>query len=400
MQSQTFDFTGGAGQKLSGRLDLPDSPPRGYALFAHCFTCTKNSLAAVRISRALAARGLGVLRFDFTGLGNSEGTFAEHGFSGDVADLIAAAKHMAEQGLPLRLLIGHSLGGAAVLAAAGQLPEIKAVATLAAPFDVNHVTGLFKDGLATIMEKGEAKVNLGGRLFTIRRSFVEDLRNHDQGARTAKLTHPLLVMHSPVDQIVGVENAAAIFQAARHPKSYISLDHADHLLTNEADAVYAADVIAAWASRFIGAAEPAEVPGEPGKIVVQETGGGKLQVQVVAGKTRFYADEPVEVGGLGSGPNPYDLLCAALGACTSMTVRLYAEHKQWPLSRMRVAVAHHKDKDLKPVDRFSREITIEGNLDPEQRARLLEIAERCPVHRTLEGGSAIETRAKEPVSGG
>jgi putative redox protein len=400
MQSQTFDFTGGAGQKLSGRLDLPDSPPRGYALFAHCFTCTKNSLAAVRLSRALAARGLGVLRFDFTGLGNSEGTFAEHGFSGDVADLIAAAKHMAEQGLPLRLLIGHSLGGAAVLAAAGQLPEIKAVATLAAPFDVNHVTGLFKDGLATIMEKGEAKVNLGGRPFTIRRSFVEDLRNHDQGARTAKLTHPLLVMHSPVDQIVGVENAAAIFQAARHPKSYISLDHADHLLTNEADAVYAADVIAAWASRFIGAAEPAEVPGEPGKIVVQETGGGKLQVQVVAGKTRFYADEPVEVGGLGSGPNPYDLLCAALGACTSMTVRLYAEHKQWPLSRMRVAVAHHKDKDLKPVDRFSREITIEGNLDPEQRARLLEIAERCPVHRTLEGGSAIETRAKEPVSGG
>jgi putative redox protein len=341
-----------------------------------------------------------VLRFDFTGLGNSEGTFAEHGFSGDVADLIAAAKHMAEQGLPLRLLIGHSLGGAAVLAAAGQLPEIKAVATLAAPFDVNHVTGLFKDGLATIMEKGEAKVNLGGRPFTIRRSFVEDLRNHDQGARTAKLTHPLLVMHSPVDQIVGVENAAAIFQAARHPKSYISLDHADHLLTNEADAAYAADVIAAWASRFIGAAEPAEVPGEPGKIVVQETGGGKLQVQVVAGKTRFYADEPVEVGGLGSGPNPYDLLCAALGACTSMTVRLYAEHKQWPLSRMRVAVAHHKDKDLKPVDRFSREITIEGNLDPEQRARLLEIAERCPVHRTLEGGSAIETRAKEPVSGG
>ncbi|HEY4164855.1 MAG TPA: alpha/beta fold hydrolase [Dongiaceae bacterium] len=400
MQSQPFDFIGAAGQKLSGRLDLPDSPPRGYALFAHCFTCTKNSLAAVRISRALAARGLGVLRFDFTGLGGSEGTFAEHGFSGDVADLVAAAKHMASQGLSLKLLIGHSLGGAAVLAAAGELPELKAVATLAAPFDVNHVTGLFEGGLETIMERGEAKVNLGGRPFTIRRSFIEDLRNHDQGARIARLAHPLLVMHSPVDQTVGVENAAAIFQAARHPKSYISLDHADHLLTNEADAVYAADVIAAWASRYIGASEPAGVASEAGKVVVQETGGGKLQVEVVVGKTRFYADEPVELGGLGSGPNPYDLLCAALGACTSMTVRLYADHKQWPLSRMRVAVAHHKDKDLKPVDRFSREISMEGNLDAEQRARLLEIAERCPVHRTLEAGSAVETQFKEPVAAG
>jgi putative redox protein len=398
MQSRSFDFTGGAGQKLSGRLDLPDSPARGYALFAHCFTCTKNSLAAVRISRALAARGLGVLRFDFTGLGGSEGMFAEHGFSGDVADLIAAAKHMAAQGLPLKLLIGHSLGGAAVLAAAAELPDINAVATLAAPFDVNHVTGLFQDGLEAIMEKGEAKVNLGGRPFTIRRSFIEDLRNHDQGARIAKLAHPLLVMHSPVDQTVGVENAAAIFQAARHPKSYISLDHADHLLTNETDAVYAADVIAAWASRYIGASEPARVAEEPGKIVVQETGGGKFQVEVVAGKTRFYADEPVAQGGLDSGPGPYDLLCAALGACTSMTVRLYADHKQWPLSRVRVAVVHDKDKTRKPEDRFSREIAIEGNLDAAQRARLLEIAERCPVHRTLEAGSSVVSRLVEPAT--
>jgi putative redox protein len=207
-------------------------------------------------------------------------------------------------------------------------------------------------------------------------------------------------MHSPVDQTVGVENAAAIFQAARHPKSYLSLDHADHLLTNEADAVYAADVIAAWASRYIGASESAGVASEVGKVVVQETGGGKFQVEVASGKTHFYADEPVEQGGLGSGPGPYDLLCAALGACTSMTLRLYADQKQWPLSRVRVAVSHHKDKELKPVDRFSREISVEGNLDEAQRARLLEIAGRCPVHRTLESGSAIESRLKEPVAAG
>jgi putative redox protein len=392
MQTRAFDFLGAAGQKLSGRLDLPDQPPRGYALFAHCFTCTKNSLAAVRIGRALAARGFGVLRFDFTGLGGSEGRFADGGFSGDVSDLVAAAEHMAKAGMAPNLLVGHSLGGAAVLAAAAELPELAAVATVAAPFDVQHVTALFKGGLETILEKGEAEVNLGGRPFTIRRSFVDDLRNHDQGARIAKLHHPLLVLHSPVDQTVGIENASSIFLAARHPKSFVSLDTADHLLTREADAVYAADIIASWAARYLEAeAVSTELEPLQDAVLVQETRAGKLQVEVLAGQTRFLADEPIAVGGLGSGPNPYDLLCAALGACTSMTLRLYADQKQWPLTRTRVAVSHSKDKERKPADLFTRSIALEGPLDPAQRARLLEIAGRCPVHRTLESGSAIET---------
>ncbi len=400
MQSKVFDFTGAAGQKLSGRLDLPDHPPRGYALFAHCFTCTKNSLAAVRIARALAARGIGVLRFDFTGLGGSEGRFADGGFSGDVSDLVSAAEQMSRAGMAPKLMVGHSLGGAAVLAAAAQLPELAAVATVAAPFDVQHVTVLFKGGLETIEQRGEAEVNLGGRPFTIRRSFIDDLRTHDQGARIAQLRHPLLVLHSPVDQTVGIENASSIFLAAKHPKSFVSLDNADHLLTREADATYAAEMIASWASRYL---EPEVGPDAldraPEEILVQETRAGKLQVEVIAGKTRFLADEPVAVGGLGSGPGPYDLLCAALGACTSMTVRLYADQKQWPLERVRVAVRHGKDKERKPADLFSRRIALEGPLDSEQRARLMEIAGRCPVHRTLEAGSAIETAAAENPHG-
>jgi putative redox protein len=398
MQSKVFDFVGAAGQKLAGRLDLPDHPPRGYALFAHCFTCTKNSLAAVRIARALAARGFGVLRFDFTGLGGSEGKFAEGGFSGDVADLLSAADQMTKAGMAPNLLVGHSLGGAAVLAAAAELSQIAAVATIAAPFDVQHVTHLFKGGLETILEKGEAEVQLGGRPFTIRRSFVDDLRNHDQGARIARLHHPLLVLHSPVDQTVGIENASSIFLAAKHPKSFVSLDDADHLLTRETDAAYAADVIAAWASRYL-ASETALPDLQPlaDQVLVQETGAGKFQVEVRTGATRFLADEPTTAGGLGSGPNPYDLLCAALGACTSMTLRLYADQKQWPLKRTRVAVGHDKDKERKPADRFTRSIALEGPLDAAQRTRLLEIANKCPVHRTLEGGSAIET-AEIPTS--
>jgi uncharacterized OsmC-like protein/alpha/beta superfamily hydrolase len=392
MQTRAFDFTGAAGQKLSGRLDLPDHPPRGYALFAHCFTCTKNSLAAVRIARALAVRGFGVLRFDFTGLGGSEGQFADGGFSGDVSDLVSAADQMSRAGMAPTLMIGHSLGGAAVLAAAAELPQLRAVATVAAPFDVQHVTALFKGGLEVILEKGEAEVNLGGRPFTIRRSFVDDLRSHDQGARIAKLRHPLLVLHSPVDQTVGIENASSIFLAARHPKSFISLENADHLLTRESDATYAADVIASWASRYLEPDAASDtVDRSPDEILVQETRAGKLQVEVHAGKTRFLADEPIELGGLGSGPSPYDLLCAALGACTSMTLRLYADKKQWPLDRVGVVIRHAKDKDRKPADLFFRHITLDGPLDTEQRARLLEIAGRCPVHRTLEAGSAIES---------
>jgi uncharacterized OsmC-like protein/pimeloyl-ACP methyl ester carboxylesterase len=395
MHARQLDFIGAAGQQLSGRLDLPDGPVRGFALFAHCFTCTKRSVAAVRIGRALTARGIGVFRFDFTGLGDSGGNFAESTFSGDIRDLAAAAHAMAQEGFPPKLLIGHSLGGAAVLAAAGELPEIAAVAVIAAPFDVQHLTSLFKGELQEILDRGEVEVDIGGRPFTMRRSFIEDLQRHDQAARIAQLRRPLLVLQSPIDQIVGIENASAIFQAARHPKSFVSLDDADHLLTRSADAEYAAEVIAAWASRYLAPAATAAAAVVPGQVEVQNTGNGRFQVEVLAGGARFYADEPVAAGGLASGPSPYELLSAGLGACTVMTLRLYAEHKQWPLSLVRATVCHSKSSERTPADRFTRTIHLEGELDAAQRARLLEIADRCPVHRTLEAGATMDTRAAD-----
>lgn len=391
MTSRPFDFTGADGQHLSGRLDVPDGPVPAYALFAHCFTCSKSSIAAVRIARALTARGFGVLRFDFTGLGQSGGAFADTSFSSNIGDLVAAASAMARAGIAPSLLIGHSLGGAAALAAAGDLPSVKAVATLAAPFDVDHVKRLFGPGLARLEKDGEAEVMLGGRPFTVRRDFVADLATHDQAARIKALKRPLLILHAPQDDVVGIDNASSIFIAARHPKSFVSLDGADHLLTRPSDAAYVAEVIAAWASRYLAFDMPLRTEAQRGFVVVEETGEGGFQVEVRAGGARFLADEPVEVGGLGSGPTPYDLLGAGLGACTAMTLRLYARGKGLPLDKVRVVVGHSRSKDAAPPDLFVRQVRLEGELSDEQTRRLLEIAERCPVHRTLAGGARIDT---------
>ena len=392
MRSDRFEFTGADGQRLSGRLDLPETPAHAFALFAHCFTCTKNSLAAVRIARALTARGFGVLRFDFTGLGDSEGDFADSTFSGSVRDLLAAARAMADAGKAPTLLIGHSLGGAAALAAAADLPAVTAVATIGAPFDVQHVIRLFGDGVQALVDHGEAEVQLGGRPFKLRRTFIDDLRAHDQRQRIAQLRRALLVLHSPRDDTVDIDNASSIFLAAKHPKSFVSLDDADHLITRPADAAYAAEVIASWASRYLERSVPLRNAGERGQVVVEETGEGGFQVEVLAGAARFLADEPVEVGGLGSGPTPYDLLSAGLGACTAMTLRLYARRKGWPLARVRVCVGHARNSGMSPPDAFMREIAIDGALSAEQRTKLIEIAARCPVHLSLERGARIETR--------
>ena len=398
MSTQVFDFTGARGHKLSGRLDLPDGPVLAYALFAHCFTCTKNSLAATHISRALNGRGIAVLRFDFSGLGQSEGAFAETTFTGDVADLTEAARAMVAAGIAPQLLIGHSLGGAAVLAAAGELDSLKAVATIGAPFDVSHVTHQFGDALQTIVERGEAQVVLGGRPFTVRRAFVDDLSGHPMAERIRTLRHPLLVMHAPLDETVAVDNAQQVFLAARHPKSYVSLDDADHLLTRSADSEYAADVIAAWASRYLIPAPEAAAPDAEAArtVLVQETGAGLYQAEVRIGRSHFLADEPVEVGGLGSGPSPFELISAALGACTAMTLRMYAERKAIPLGQVEVAVSHKRVLGAEKPEQFERVIDLGGDLDDDQRARLLQIAERCPVHRVLEPGAVIETRQAPP----
>lgn len=395
MPSERFDFQNDRGHTLSGRLELPEGGPSAYALFAHCFTCAKTSLAAVRVSRALAAQGVAVLRFDFTGLGDSEGEFGRGGFSGDVADVVAAASAMAAAGKPVSLLIGHSLGGAAVLAAAGDVAEARAVAVIGAPSDPHHVLGQLGRDLATVEAQGSAEVTLGGRPFTVTKDFVDDVRMHDLRGRIASLGRSLLVLHSPIDATVSVENAASIFLTAKHPKSYVSLDKADHLLTRAVDADYAAQVIVAWSAHYLpaaGAGEPKPPVGSADDTVqVEETRAGKFQVAVSAGAARLFADEPLAVGGLGSGPSPYQLVAAGLGACTAMTTRLYAEHKGWPLERVRVAVSHDKISGAVPADRFDRRIAFEGPLDATQVARLFEIADKCPVHRTLETGAKVAT---------
>jgi putative redox protein len=395
-------FPGASGELLAARLDLPRSTPRAYALFAHCFTCSKETLAAARVSAALAERGFGVLRFDFTGLGGSGGDFANTDFSSNVGDLLAAADWLRAQRAAPRLLVGHSLGGTAVLAAAARIPEAAAVATIGAPFEPAHVRRLLAGALSDVERTGEAEVELAGRRFRIRRQFLEDLERHASQKALAQLGKALLVFHSPRDAIVDIENAARIFAAARHPKSFVSLDDADHLLTRREDAEYVAAVLAAWSSRYIGPAQVEREPvGAPGVVTVSEAGTGRLAQDIVAGPHRLRADEPAALGGEDSGPSPYDLLLAALGACTSMTLRLYAAQKRWPLERVTVRLRHDKvhaadcaecETREGRIDRIEREIALEGALDETQRARLLEIANRCPVHRTLRSEVWIPTR--------
>jgi uncharacterized OsmC-like protein/alpha-beta hydrolase superfamily lysophospholipase len=402
MPAERFDFVNTQGQRLAALLDRPAGETRAYALFAHCFTCGKDVHAARRIAEALTALGIGVLRFDFTGLGASEGEFANTTFSSNVADLVAAADALRREKRAPSILIGHSLGGAAVLAAASAVPEARAVVTIAAPFDPSHVTGLFKDKLDEIGERGEVEVTLAGRPFRIRRSFLDDVGQQNLKERIGALRKSLLIFHSPTDELVGIENASQIFAAAKHPKSFVSLAGADHLLSRRSDAAYVANVIAAWSERYLDMLPPAEEVGvEPGAVVVSETRRGRFQQEARAGRHVFLADEPVNVGGLDSGPGPYDLLLAALGACTSMTLRLYAERKSLPLDKATVRLSHTRihaadcaDCETKEgmIDHIERAITLDGALNDEQRARLLEIADKCPVHRTLTSEIRIKTQ--------
>ncbi|WP_439477974.1 bifunctional alpha/beta hydrolase/OsmC family protein [Brevundimonas sp.] len=390
MTAVDFDFTNAAGRRLTGVLETGPAPVRAWAVFAHCFTCDKTSLAATRVSRALADHGIGVLRFDFTGLGESQGEFGR-GLSGDVQDVVCAARAMEAAGRTPRLLIGHSFGGAAVLAAAGALEAVAAVAVIGTPFDAEHVLAHVGPALEGVAPGRRVPVSIAGREFELGADFVADIRSHNQRDRIAGLKRALLILHSPVDEIVSIDNASGIFQAARHPKSFVSLDDANHLLTRKADADYAAGVIAAWAARYVGdLADQGEVSPPLQGLRVEETGGGKFQVRVTTASGGFLADEPASVGGLGSGPTPYDLLGAGLGACTAMTCRLYADRKGWPLERVVVEVGHVA-KTASAPDHFTRYIGFGRGLDDEQQARLLEIADRCPVHRTLTESATVST---------
>jgi uncharacterized OsmC-like protein/alpha-beta hydrolase superfamily lysophospholipase len=413
MSKVKLEFVNAQGHTLAGLLEMPPQPIAiaHYALFAHCFTCGKDIAAASRISRALAAQGIAVLRFDFTGIGNSDGDFSNTNFSSNVQDLLAAAEKLKQQYQAPQLLIGHSLGGAAVLSAAHQIESVKAVATIGAPATAKHIEHLFESESDKIARQGEALVGIGGRQFLIKKHLLDDIDKYNSTAQIAKLDAALIVFHSPVDTIVSIDQAAEIYQSAKHPKSFISLDNADHLLSKATDAEYVGKTLAAWASRYLEidslAIDNLVVDSEdqktnrvqnqvlePGQVLVSEL-DKKFLRGLFSDNHQLMADEPVKSGGTNLGPTPYDLLLMSLGACTSMTLRVYANHKKIPLDDVEVTLEHERDhaEDCDgcndKIERLTRKITLTGDLSDEQRQRLLEIADRCPVHRTLESNPQI-----------
>jgi putative redox protein len=408
VRKERFEFQNEAGERLADLLERPEGDIAASAIFAHCFTCSKDVAAASRVSRALAAQGIAVLRFDFTGLGHSQGEFANTNFSSNVADLRSAAQALREQlGAP-ELLIGHSLGGAAVLAVAGDIPETKAVVTIGAPSDPAHVAHLLKDKQAEIEADGQAEVDLAGRTFTIKRQFLRDIESQRLAERIRTMRKALLVMHSPMDEIVAIDNASEIFLAARHPKSFVSLDKADHLLTRRADSEYVAVTIGAWARRYLLDGESASASSRPrvaqGELLVREL-DARFSQDVYTNKHHLRADEPLSYGGKDSGPSPYELLLAALGTCTAMTVRMYATRKKLHLARVAVRLKHdkihaedceHCETREGRIDRIERSLELAGDLSDDQRNDLLRIADRCPVHRTLHSEMDIQTRLETP----
>ncbi len=404
MKSNKVSFVNANGYQLSARLEMPiNQHPHSYAIFAHCFTCSKNLTAVRNISRALNLSGMAVLRFDFTGLGDSEGEFSDTNFTSNVEDLIAAAQFLKDNYQPASMLVGHSLGGAAVLCAAARLPEIKAVTTIGAPFAPDHVSHLLAEGIDEIEQSGQATVNIGGRPFQVKKQFLEDIREQELSEKIQKLDKALLVMHSPQDLTVSIDNAAKIYLAARHPKSFISLDGADHLLSNKLDSNYAGEMIACWVKRFLQVPAKETLRTEKDVAVRLEASAG-FTTEIMVRHHSLTADEPESIGGNDFGPGPYELVAAGLGACTAMTMRMYARRKKWDLQEVRVHLSHRKDyladqealDDPKSkIDHFDRLIEIEGDLDDRQKARLMEIADRCPVHRTLHSDIKISSELGE-----
>lgn len=399
MSTLKITFKNKDGLDLKGSIELPDNRvPHNFVLFAHCFTCNKNFFAVKNISNSLVSHGFGVLRFDFTGLGESEGDFEDSNFSGNVEDLISAASYLEENYKAPSLLIGHSLGGAAVLFAAKLLSSVTAIATIGAPSHIGHIKHLLKDDLNKIQEKGMSAVNIGGRNFNIKKQFLDDLENKDLKELIPHLNKSLLILHSPQDTIVGIKNAEEIYLAAKHPKSFISLDGADHLLSNKIDSSYAGNIIGSWAHRYLDIPEQLEI--KAGLDVVAHLGPEGFTTQIKAGKHNLIADEPEHFGGNDFGPNPYEYVSAGLAACTSMTLQMYAKRKGWVLDFVETQVNYGKEyaidcenceKDEAKIDTFKRKLTIKGDLDGEQRKKLLEIANKCPVHKTLNTETQIIT---------
>jgi uncharacterized OsmC-like protein/alpha/beta superfamily hydrolase len=401
MDSKKVFFTNKSGERISGRMEMPpNQKPQNYAIFAHCFTCNKNFNAVRNITRALALRGFGVLQFDFTGLGDSEGDFSETNFSGNVEDLIAAANFLSKEYASPSLLVGHSLGGAAVIFAAKEIDSITAIATIGAPSNPKHVKHLFVNSLQEIQESGKAIVNLGGRNFTIKQQFVDDLEKQSLPELIRKIRKAILILHSPQDTTVGIENASEIFTSAHHPKSFVSLDGADHLLSKKEDSQYAGELIASWSRRYIEEKEQKEIRSTHQVAALLER-ENKFTTSIKIGPHYLVADEPPEIGGNNYGPTPYDLLASSLAACTAMTIKMYAERKHWDLEDVEVHITHSKehaedckqmDNEAAKIDVLNREIIVTGNLDDKQKQRIAEIADKCPVHKTLHGAIKVKTK--------
>ncbi len=397
-------FKNKEGQELSAKLEMPaNGHPHNFAVFAHCFTCNKNLNAIRNIVNNMTEAGFGVLSFDFTGLGESQGDFADTNFSSNVDDIVAAADFLTQEFMAPSLLIGHSLGGAAVLFAADKIESVKAVATVGAPSNPEHVQHLIQSNVEAIEKNGIAEVNIGGRNFTIKKQFVDDLKKHTLPSILKTMRKSLLILHSPQDSTVGIENAAAIYAAAHHPKSFISLDGADHLMTEKRDSQYVGKMIASWAERYLHIKEADQLLTDAQTVVSIKDKTNKFLTQIQTGRHSLLADEPADVGGEDLGPSPYQLLTAALGACTAMTMRMYADRKGWEIDEIKVHLNHNKkhsddcsdcEKPTSKIDHFERIIEIDSKLDESQRQRLLEIANKCPVHRTLEGEAKVETRLK------
>ncbi|MEK6476797.1 alpha/beta fold hydrolase [Catalinimonas sp. 4WD22] len=402
MSAIKVKFENAQGHELAARLEKPaNGHPKAFALFAHCFTCGKNLNAIANISRALTQKGFAVLRFDFTGLGESEGDFANTNFSSNIQDLIAAAEFLKDSFEAPKLLIGHSLGGIAVLIASLKIKSVEALVTIGSPSSPGHVTRLFHEDTAVIEREGKAEVDIGGRSFTIKKQFLDDLTQFQEKHALADIRTPLLIMHSPVDKIVSVDNAADIYQQTFHPKSFISLDQADHLLTNKDDSLYAGNIIASWVSRYIKTQDT--TPLRTDKQVVTRTQESFI-TEIMTDEHSLIADEPIDAGGSDLGPSPYELLSASLGACTGMTLRMYANHKKWPLKEVRVHLQHQKihsadceacEDEAQKIDQIERVIELEGKLSQKQKERLIEIANKCPVHKTLHTPIEVITKLRE-----
>ncbi|MFC7357632.1 alpha/beta fold hydrolase [Jejudonia soesokkakensis] len=405
MKSSKITFTNHKGQTLSGRLDLPlEQDPHNFAIFAHCFTCTKDFSAVRNVSKALASQGFGVLRFDFTGLGDSDGDFSETNFSSNVEDLVSAAHFLASEYKAPSLLVGHSLGGAAAIFAASEIESVEALATIGAPSNPVHVQKQFGEELSTIKDEGEAVVRLAGRDFTFKKQFLDNLEEHSCENAARKLNKALLIMHSPQDATVSIKNAEEIYHAAHHPKSFVTLDGSEHLLIDKKNAAYVGKVIAGWAARYIAMPEKEAIKSNH-QVAASLDGDDGFTTLLKLGNHYLKADEPVRVGGDDYGPTPYELLAGSLSACTAMTIQMYAKRKKWTVENVQVHTSYSKDyatdcedcetNDGAKIDTFKREIVLSGDLDETQRKRLLQIADKCPVHKTLETTTQIITSTKE-----